>query len=242
MRVYKFLRAEFALQDLRKRQIKISTFPDINDPFELLGGLRSDHELSEPKRLVISRLNDWCGALCFSRDWHNPMLWSHYADKHKGICLGLEITASAEVNEPLYVAHREQFDTDMRTLLRVADSRVRGHTPSDKELGACEQATKRTLLTKFDAWRYEDEVRVFIELKPEQQQGGLFFAEFDQQIQPSTVILGPRCSEPRQMVEAAIGGYSPPITVIHTMLSPTSFEVVDQSCDFCGEIEWRHGN
>ena len=26
------------------------------------------------------------GMLCFSKGWHNPVQWSHYTDKHKGIC------------------------------------------------------------------------------------------------------------------------------------------------------------
>jgi len=42
MRVYKFLTAEFALQNLIKRQIKISEFHDMNDPFELWGIKLSD--------------------------------------------------------------------------------------------------------------------------------------------------------------------------------------------------------
>jgi hypothetical protein len=32
--------------------------------------------------------------LCFSRDWHNPVQWSHYADKHRGICLGFDVPDS----------------------------------------------------------------------------------------------------------------------------------------------------
>ena len=35
MRVYKFLHAKWALDDLDKRRLKIATFDDLNDPFEL---------------------------------------------------------------------------------------------------------------------------------------------------------------------------------------------------------------
>ena len=31
------------------------------------------------------------GVLCFSRGWHNPLLWSHYGDKHRGVCLGFDV-------------------------------------------------------------------------------------------------------------------------------------------------------
>jgi hypothetical protein len=35
MRVYHFLSAQYALKTLYEHRIKISTFPDLNDPFEL---------------------------------------------------------------------------------------------------------------------------------------------------------------------------------------------------------------
>ena len=31
------------------------------------------------------------GLLCFSRHWYSPALWAHYADNHKGMCLGFDI-------------------------------------------------------------------------------------------------------------------------------------------------------
>jgi hypothetical protein len=81
-RVYKFLPAEFALQDLIRREIRISTFPDMNDPFELLGGLPVAPDVARQFEAVIKWLREWCGVLCFSQDWRNAMLWSHYGDKH----------------------------------------------------------------------------------------------------------------------------------------------------------------
>ena len=29
--------------------------------------------------------------LCFSRNWDNLLLWSHYGDSHTGVCLGFDI-------------------------------------------------------------------------------------------------------------------------------------------------------
>src|ERR1700733_7795266 len=96
MRVYKFLRADLALQNLTERHIKISTFPDMNDPFELLGGFESDPDLRRFRDGLTTLLNQ-CGVLCFSRSWQNALLWSHYGDKHRGICLGIDITGPAKV-------------------------------------------------------------------------------------------------------------------------------------------------
>lgn len=37
MRVYHFVNAEFGLDDIRRRRLKIATLNDLNDPFELFG-------------------------------------------------------------------------------------------------------------------------------------------------------------------------------------------------------------
>jgi hypothetical protein len=225
-RVYKFLSADFALKDLRERRIKVSTFPDMNDPFELTGGISCKPELREHLATLISRLNEWCGVLCFSQDWRSPMLWSHYAAKHAGICVGFDVSTVVEMKCPCYVASRQEVDTGLRVLLDAA-ARVHELRPADVE--ACMKVVESMLLTKFAAWRYEDEVRLFVVLKQEQKLGDLYFAELDDHIQPSTVILGARCTATEEDIKSAISKYSPPITVVRTMLSSNSFQVVEQA-------------
>ena len=91
MRVYHFIPAEFALQNMQKRRMKIAQINDLNDPFELIAANNSDRDhrkiLSGWRKTVEKK---W-GVLCFSKTWRNPVLWSHYADKHKGMCLGFEV-------------------------------------------------------------------------------------------------------------------------------------------------------
>jgi hypothetical protein len=227
-RVYKFLSSDLALWDLRNRKIKISTFQDMNDPFEILGGHRSDPQLVAARTTLVALLNDWCGVLCFSRDWQDAMLWSHYADKHKGICIGLDVKVgkNLELKEPHYVVKRPDFDADMSALLAVA-SQVNDLKPSD--FHACTAVMERMLLTKFSAWHYENEARCFVEMVPEQRRGSLYFAQLDEDIQPRMIILGPRCSTPAEEIQAAICGYSPPVAVVRTMLSPDSFQVIEDA-------------
>jgi hypothetical protein len=224
-RVYKFLSAPLALDDLTEQHIKISTFPDMNDPFELTGGLQCDPEMRGHLAVLLSRLNEWCGVLCFSQDWQHAMLWSHYAAKHAGMCIGFDVSSPMNLKDPHYVTSRREIDTGLRTLLAAA-ARMDRLTPSDLE--ACNRVTEQLLLTKFDAWRYENEVRAFVELKREQQRGDYYFAEFDDHLRPRLVILGPRCTTAEGDIEAAIRGYSPPITVVRTMLSPDSFQVIEK--------------
>ena len=86
------------------------------------------------------------------------------------------------------------------------------------------------LLTKFVDLRYEDEVRILLGLREDQRKDNLYFATFDENIQPSMVIVGARCTITPGEIEAAVSSYSTSITVVQAMLSPTSFEVVEDGC------------
>jgi hypothetical protein len=91
------------------------------------------------------------------------------------------------------------------------------------------------LLTKFKAWRYEDEVRMLVKLREDQRKGALYFADLDESIQPSTVIVGPRCSVTKGEIQAAAAGYPMPIAVVQATLSPTLFAVVEDANGFNGD-------
>src|SRR5688500_9150997 len=91
MRAYHLTSRHWALEAIKHRRLKIALFNDMNDPFELLGAeIRTARDKAELRQLR-EETNAMIGALCFSRRCDNPVLWSHYADKHHGICLGFDI-------------------------------------------------------------------------------------------------------------------------------------------------------
>jgi hypothetical protein len=138
MRVYKFLTCKYGLKAVREQRLKISQLHSLNDPFELLPFDLSDPDLR--KRIIATRneIGKDRGLVCFSKYWHNPVLWAHYAESHKGLCLGFELPdgerplarAVEYVENPIRVAHLD---------LEFAN---------------------KMLFTKYDHWRYEDEIRV----------------------------------------------------------------------------------
>jgi hypothetical protein len=91
MLVFHFINEEFGLEDLRKRRLKIATLNELNDPFEFLGVNLSGKSLRRAFKVMKDQLSVRYGLLCFSHNWHNPVQWSHYADKHRGLCLGFDI-------------------------------------------------------------------------------------------------------------------------------------------------------
>src|ERR1700690_489805 len=91
MRVYHFINKEYGVEDLRRRRLKIAMLNELNDPFEFYGVDLSDENIRRGFKKMKDELSLTNGLLCFSRDWHNPVQWSHYADKHRGLCLGFEV-------------------------------------------------------------------------------------------------------------------------------------------------------
>jgi hypothetical protein len=91
IRVYHFLSADNALDDIGKQRIKISEIDQLNDPFELWCVAQEDKRIRTALREYKKTMHERFGLLCFCKRWHNPLLWSHYSDKHRGMCLGFDV-------------------------------------------------------------------------------------------------------------------------------------------------------
>ena len=172
LRVFHLTTAEFAISDIAFSRLKVATFADLNDPFELvaLDVLKPDvRKLAEKFR---QQCEDDLGLLCFSADWTSPALWGHYAAKHSGVCLGFNLKKG-----PLVEA------------VKYEDKRIKVAADEFKE-----DLQHRLLYTKFEHWRYEKEHRVVVRLKDAMEEGGLHFYPFNPDFKLAEVILGHRCS------------------------------------------------
>jgi hypothetical protein len=80
IRLYYFTSAKYGLQNIEKRRLKIARIQDLYDPFEFLPlNLETTAErkwLRKMKKLTDKEY----GIVCFTDDWEQPMMWSHYAE------------------------------------------------------------------------------------------------------------------------------------------------------------------
>jgi len=210
MRAYNFIPAIYAIDDLKKRHIKISRLQDLNDPFELLSLELSDSKLRHMFGKMKARLNSEHGIICFSKSWSNPVLWSHYADKHRGICLGIDIPDESVVHVSY---NTKRLSQDIYKVLQKGTI--------DEKRGFM----IRLLSTKFKAWEYEDEVRIFPYLKTEE--AGNYFQEFSESFVLREVILGARCNETISEVRDILQSYKHEVTLIQSRLAFKSFKIVE---------------
>jgi len=187
MRVYKFLNAKYGLKALENRRLKIARISDLNDPFELLGTDLSNQELRTAFVEMKNALDKNHGLLCFSKRWRNPVLWSHYSDGHRGLCLG--------------------FDVPDELLMGVTYSgkRTTSEKLFSKDQSVREREMNRLLSTKFSHWRYENEVRCFVSLEDEDPHNGFYFLEFSNEIKIRRFLLVPKRAFRVAMLKRLLG-------------------------------------
>ena len=91
MRLYHFINADYAVEAVGLRRLKISRLDKLNDPFEMFAGTQGDPLGRQAVRILREVFAAHFGILCFSRNWRSPMMWGHYASNHKGLCLGFDV-------------------------------------------------------------------------------------------------------------------------------------------------------
>lgn len=172
MRCYHFLNEKYGLQALRKQRLKVSTFDSVNDPFELFCHSLGDRELRKRMSSFKKGASESAGMICFSKSMHSPVQWAHYADRHKGVCLGFDIPDS-HLETVRYVSERLDFEIDKPWAVGRTDSRVND-----------------AFLTKYEHWSYEEEVRLFGDLGTPDSTTGLYFCAFQEHLRLAEVFVG----------------------------------------------------
>ena len=200
MRVYHFLAATWALDDIAKQRIKISEIDQTNDPFELWCVSQPSRSVRDALRAYKKEMNEKFGLICFSEDWVNPLLWSRYADKHRGICLG--------------------FEVDRRILRKITYVKER----SALRLPLTKETADELLWTKYWDWKYEEEWRSWLQL--DEREHGYHFDSQPDMMQLREVIVGPLCATTESEVKAVLDSDANDVGIIEARLAFKTFRVV----------------
>lgn len=206
---------EHALKNIALKRLKISRISELNDPYELNAIASENQELIEAMERTKADLDQEKGVLCFSHSWSDPVMWSHYADSHRGMALGF--VRNGEAPTPVTYSPDLLPEDWFLGLLDFPDG-------PEKEAGVL-----KWLTSKYVVWRYENESRVFLDLdEPDSLEPNLYFSYFGPEtIDLREVILGVRCPTTITQVEdiLATNGYTS-VKVIKAQLSSIKYEVV----------------
>lgn len=199
MRVYKFLSAHIGLKCLYERRLKISKIDDLNDPFDLLPFDLSNKRERQALHATRNALGAKRGVLCFSASWRDPVIWAHYSDKHKGICLGFDVPDDG-AGRVEYVSERLPFPK----------------SPTTHDM-------HRMLWTKFSNWAYEQEIRFVAALN--EHEDGIYYKDFGDDLRLAEVISGAECTVPEHAFQRALVSL-PATKLVKARAGFTRFEVV----------------
>lgn len=91
---------------------------------------------------IISFIKD-TGVCCFSKKCNDILMWSHYAENHRGICLKFDILKALDFFAPLLdVDYEKKVDLKIANFFRDSSKFI-----------------IKTIRTKFKCWEYENEFR-----------------------------------------------------------------------------------
>lgn len=210
-RLFHFTSARYGLEALRDNRLKVARIEELNDPFEFFG-IAVDRDGRRELTRFKSAYDKEFGVVCLSADWKHPLLWGHYADKHRGIALGFDVYMNIAV-EIDYLDRRltlEEFG--LRSL----------HDLDEKSM-------LRLLTMKFKAWEYEAEWRLHVALKDKDTVSDLYFVEFGPQMRLAEVIIGDRSTVTRGRLKNVLGLRANEIRTFKARPGFKSFEVVENN-------------
>lgn len=148
MIVYRYFNEQFGLMALQQTQWKIGRLLELNDPLDCQPTLiRKGEALLAEDSPFIRDTYEWLGILCYRAQIDDPVIWSHYADCHRGIALGFELPLN-ELFKVEYPADdaRAQLDHDeFEQLVRLEH----GH--------ALMKLIAEGFTRKASGWKYEEE-------------------------------------------------------------------------------------
>ena len=175
---------------------------------------RLEHDTQEGSKKIYKKLFKMLegsvrelGISCFSRNRSNLLMWSHYADKHEGVCLEFDMKLllggltenTATVFDVYYNSEYPQ--------IRIADI---------IELDSIEYFKKKSLTKSLD-WEYEKEIRI-IGTKP-----GLF--KFDSK-SITKIIMGLESNAADlDRIQILVEKFAPHIQIMKASKSKYQFKV-----------------
>jgi len=206
MRLFHFISEEHALDVIAAQRLKVSLIDDLNDPFELNAVELPDRQFRKKIREFKSAMAKSYGILCFSKNWESPLLWSHYANRHKGVALEFDVLDS--VAQPIaYKLNRYSLNYEKLTT------------------GLEKKDIEGLWLTKYVEWEYEKEVRVILRKSECHKEGDMYFYELGKDIHLKGIVLGPLCNIPLQNIKDCLPK-ALKIAVIKSRLAFRSFNIV----------------
>jgi len=223
--LYRYLDAAAALKTIEFRSFRISKIKDLNDSFEWRLGFNGhapefENELVKWAEAVLERRNEAMGVICYSATSKEPVLWSHYADKHRGVVFEIRRQRDELLKEIKYVPNRPTIDVNKYNQLRSSPDKLREYL---------RPIATRLVEQKSPGWEYEKEYRDSFLIKDAnllEMRDGYFYGKIPDNFL-MRVILGWRCHLDEKEVKNKLQQVGLTSTkVVRAKLCQSTYEVI----------------
>lgn len=165
----------FDLENLVNKTITLSAPQTFNDPVDTYFYYSPDDYFIDAKKIMTKEIMDKIRIACFTNchdeqkcnrklTTYELLLWTHYANAHKGICLEYEVPSNAFS----YIEPNDDYDESKRFIDKIsyvsnlAVDYETIFTSSIKKKNKYNQLLKDVFMTKDDAFQYENEFRLLM--------------------------------------------------------------------------------
>ncbi|WKL58041.1 DUF2971 domain-containing protein [Asticcacaulis sp. ZE23SCel15] len=213
MRLYYFTNEQYGLEAIRDQRIKISIIKDLNDPFEFTALSLTGLDQRETLNHIKSGVSENVGIVCLSSSWQHILMWSHYADKHRGICLGFDFQGHVE---------KVQYDSKFLTAEDLG-------VTSNEDITNVELA--ELIRHKSSVWRYEKEYRLLCpnyEPSAKDPISQIYFLNFSDRFKLKQVILGCNSNLSSLRLKQVLASKSKSIRCFRARPSDVGFKVTKE--------------
>lgn len=211
------LSVEAAAEQQRGHAVKLSRkrYPDRSEAEheqfadDLLNDVYHPDHIEGVRRFMeegIVRTLSKVGLFCVSESRDNLLMWAHYANEHKGVCLVFD-----GLHEQMAEAQKVQYSD-----LRIPVNLITDHPDT---------MVDKALLTKSSQWKYEEEWRLIDHI------GGTGVKAFHPNV-ITGVIIGARAPDPVvSTVRSWAKRRTEPLEILRARISETEFKLIIEPDD-----------
>ena len=145
--LYKYVSLDRVPEILDNHRLYLSDGKNFNDPFEITVTDKKNHKIRHIEGLHI---------LSLTNSFRNKLIWSHYTDSHKGVCLTVKVPNNL-VYPICYSTKRIYEDSDIDNII---SSSTRITKKSEEKDFSPLSKDKKIAYIKDKKWIYEKEYRV----------------------------------------------------------------------------------
>ncbi len=152
-RLYKYVSLDYVVDILDNQRLYLSDGKNFNDPFEVTITDESGN----------TRYIENLHILSLTNSFQNKLIWSHYSNSHKSVCLTVEVPAKL-VYPVCYSSKRVRTDSDLNQLIT---QNVKWRKKNLEKPFSTLSNNKKAAYIKDAKWAYENEYRIIFDKNDE---------------------------------------------------------------------------